>query len=355
MMATTSSTSSSTSSALAEIVAHPRVETRRTISPYDLTSAKTIEEVRKEREEDKLHQFLMGLDETLYGAIKSNLLSRVPLPTLEEAYNALTLDEEAKHLSRDNDVRGDGVSIAVQANSPRVACTICGRTGHIADNCFRKIGYPEWWGENPKPNSNFRGKSGNNSSKGNSNHGGVGRGTTTTSVGSMMGKNTNSAQVNNVFTNSAPVNTVLSHNPPLTSADRVGISGLNNDQWNLLVKLLEERRTNPAVHQSGKVSVSHDVVFQESVFPFPADQSSSSQSLSSQPRLVANELVIDSDQFDDFNQNSPEELIDTTSTSTVSPVNSHDQTLSPPSHIPETAANSTQPESVSVSDTIETQ
>ena len=38
-------------------------------------TTKTMEEVRKEREEDKLHQLLMGLDETLYGGVKSSLLS----------------------------------------------------------------------------------------------------------------------------------------------------------------------------------------------------------------------------------------------------------------------------------------
>ncbi|KAG7579359.1 Integrase catalytic core [Arabidopsis thaliana x Arabidopsis arenosa] len=149
----------------------------------DYQRAKKMEEVRKEREEDKLHQFLMGLDDTLYGAVKSNLLSRIPLPSLEEAYNALTMDEEAKQLSQDNEGRADGVSFAVQTTPSRkpfdnrAVCNICGRTRHIADNCFRKIGYPEWWGENPKSNSNFRNKQGNNSGKGNSNYGGAGRGT----------------------------------------------------------------------------------------------------------------------------------------------------------------------------------
>ncbi|KAG7584011.1 Retrotransposon Copia-like N-terminal [Arabidopsis suecica] len=149
----------------------------------DYQRAKKMEEVRKEREEDKLHQFLMGLDDTLYGAVKSNLLSRIPLPSLEEAYNALTMDEEAKQLSQDNEGRADGVSFAVQTTPSRkpfdnrAVCNICGRTRHIADNCFRKIGYPEWWGENPKSNSNFRNKQGNNSGKGNSNYGGAGRAT----------------------------------------------------------------------------------------------------------------------------------------------------------------------------------
>jgi len=120
----------------------------------DYQQAKTMEEVRKEREEDKLHQFLMGLDESMYGAVKSALLSRVPLPSLEEAYNTLTQDEESKSLSRLHDERNDGVSFAVQT-TPRtrsltknkdsaIVCSHCGRLGHLAENCFKLVGYPPW-------------------------------------------------------------------------------------------------------------------------------------------------------------------------------------------------------------------
>ncbi|XP_020883385.1 uncharacterized protein LOC110229020 [Arabidopsis lyrata subsp. lyrata] len=225
----------------------------------DYQRAKTMEEVRKEREEDKLHQFLMGLDDALYGSVKSNLLSRVPLPSLEEAYNALCLDEESKNLSRDNDVREDGVSFVVQTNVARkffenrgssVSCTICGRTGHIADNCFRKIGYPEWWGENTKQNSNFRNKSGNQAAKGNSNSSGMSQGRTTTSVGSMMGKGSTSAQANHVST--ALLNTAIAtKTPSLTSADRVGIIGLSNEEWNSVVNALAKRNSPPDDTPSG--------------------------------------------------------------------------------------------------------
>ena len=111
----------------------------------DYQQAKTMEEVRKEREEHKLHQFLMRLDETEYGAIKSSLLSRVPLPTLDEAYNTLVQDEESKQLGRMNTERVDGVSFAVQATRSKssqdrkggsVTCTNCGHPGHVADDCF---------------------------------------------------------------------------------------------------------------------------------------------------------------------------------------------------------------------------
>lgn len=69
-----------------------------------------MEEVRQEGDEDKLRQFLMGFDETEYGAVKSALLSRVPLPSIEEAYKMLTRDEESKSLGQMNTERRQSVS-----------------------------------------------------------------------------------------------------------------------------------------------------------------------------------------------------------------------------------------------------
>lgn len=104
----------------------------------DFQRAKTSEEIAREREEDKLHQFLMGLDETLFGAVKSSLLSRDPLPSLDEAYQVVKQDEESKRASRMMEERHECVSFAVQASSrlrqhkelwdPSVVCSSCGRT-----------------------------------------------------------------------------------------------------------------------------------------------------------------------------------------------------------------------------------
>lgn len=114
----------------------------------DYQRGKTMEEIIKEREVEKLHQFLMGLDESLYGSVKSNLLSRDLLPTLDEAYNVLTQDEESKLVGRLHEERSDGVSFAVQTSlKPRsgtVVCATCGKAGHLAENCFKKIGYSPW-------------------------------------------------------------------------------------------------------------------------------------------------------------------------------------------------------------------
>nr|KYP46964.1 hypothetical protein KK1_031446 [Cajanus cajan] len=43
----------------------------------DITS-----QLDKRREEERLHQFLMGLDDVVYGTVRSNLLANDPLPSL---------------------------------------------------------------------------------------------------------------------------------------------------------------------------------------------------------------------------------------------------------------------------------
>ncbi|XP_074306997.1 uncharacterized protein LOC141642178 [Silene latifolia] len=50
-------------------------------------------EIAKEKEEEKVHQFLMGLDNKLYGHVRSNLLMEDPITSLPRAY-ALVLREE---------------------------------------------------------------------------------------------------------------------------------------------------------------------------------------------------------------------------------------------------------------------
>lgn len=57
----------------------------------------------------------MGLDESMFGAVKSSLLSRDPLPFLDEAYQVVAQDEESKRANRLMEERNDSVSFAVQA------------------------------------------------------------------------------------------------------------------------------------------------------------------------------------------------------------------------------------------------
>lgn len=124
--------------------------------------------MEKEREEDKLHEFLKGLDESLYGSVKSNMLSRDPLPSLDEAYSAVLQDEDSKHTSRVVNEKMDNMACAARSGSSsgagrtypdreeraKLRCTSCGNRGQLAVSCFRTVGYPEWWGDRPKGKPN---------------------------------------------------------------------------------------------------------------------------------------------------------------------------------------------------------
>lgn len=77
----------------------------------------------------------MDLDENLYRSVKSALLSRAPLLTLDEAYNALTHDKKSKLNGRMNDDRNETVSFAIQTAS-KARCTFINRGGKdISTTC----------------------------------------------------------------------------------------------------------------------------------------------------------------------------------------------------------------------------
>ncbi|CAL9223818.1 unnamed protein product [Arabidopsis halleri] len=48
----------------------------------------------KDREEDKVHQFLFGLDDTHFRTVRSSLVSRVPIQPMEEVYNMVRQEED---------------------------------------------------------------------------------------------------------------------------------------------------------------------------------------------------------------------------------------------------------------------
>ena len=49
--------------------------------------------LEKKREEERVHTFLMGLDETAYGRVRSNILAHNPLPNLNKVYSILIQEE----------------------------------------------------------------------------------------------------------------------------------------------------------------------------------------------------------------------------------------------------------------------
>ncbi|GAU48759.1 hypothetical protein TSUD_281100 [Trifolium subterraneum] len=70
----------------------------------------------KQREEEKVHQFLMGLDDVLYGTTRSSLLATDPLPPLNRVYATLVQEERVKAVSRTKEERTKIVGLAVQTD-----------------------------------------------------------------------------------------------------------------------------------------------------------------------------------------------------------------------------------------------
>ncbi|KAJ0031329.1 hypothetical protein Pint_14443 [Pistacia integerrima] len=103
-------------------------------------------ELDKRREEERLHQFLMGLDDSTYGTVRFNILSAEPLPNLNRAYAMIVQEERVRHMTQGREQRGEPMAFAVQTGSnskgridtkdKSTVCTNCSKTGHNADSCF---------------------------------------------------------------------------------------------------------------------------------------------------------------------------------------------------------------------------
>ncbi|KAJ4751619.1 Retroelement pol polyprotein-like [Rhynchospora pubera] len=111
----------------------------------------------KEKEEEKIHQFLMGLEDSIFGTVRSQILGMDPLPNLSRVYSMVVQEERHRTVVRGRDDRREAVGFAVQVNRPevnqhkggageRVVCTHCNKPGHEVSRCFEIIGYPEGWG-----------------------------------------------------------------------------------------------------------------------------------------------------------------------------------------------------------------
>ncbi|GKA02571.1 retrovirus-related pol polyprotein from transposon TNT 1-94 [Tanacetum coccineum] len=118
-------------------------------------------------EDEKTHQFLTGLDETLYGTVISNLLAQDPLPNLNKIYSTLVQKERVKSVVSTKEERGEVMSFVVNT-TPRSygrgdrkkenKCTNCNHIGHESSRCFEIIRYLEWWNKHPRRSRQVAGR-----------------------------------------------------------------------------------------------------------------------------------------------------------------------------------------------------
>ena len=74
-------------------------------------------QLEKRREEEKVHQFFMGLADAIFGIVCSNLLASKPLPPLNSMYLTLIQEERMKSITRTKEDRGETMGLAVQAGN----------------------------------------------------------------------------------------------------------------------------------------------------------------------------------------------------------------------------------------------
>ncbi|CAO2839435.1 unnamed protein product [Amaranthus hypochondriacus] len=112
---------------------------------------------------NRLYQFLAGLDES-YDKDRRDLLIQSPLPTVEEAYAGIRREMLRRGImkrvpSSESDSSGIGGGYTVKSKTYRkndekshLRCSHCGGTRHTKSECFKLIGYPEWWPDSKKKN-----------------------------------------------------------------------------------------------------------------------------------------------------------------------------------------------------------
>ena len=104
------------------------------------------ERVIKMINDEKTHQFLMGVNDESFSAVRSQVLARDPLPSIDTIFNIIQQEENHKHMMMERDHRAEhGVAFAARvqpASNEKPTCKHCGKYGHDETNCYEVIGYP---------------------------------------------------------------------------------------------------------------------------------------------------------------------------------------------------------------------
>ncbi|KAG5547669.1 hypothetical protein RHGRI_013386 [Rhododendron griersonianum] len=125
--------------------------------------------------EDRLMQFLMGLNDT-YNPIRGQILLLKPVPDIREAYNMVTQDEKQGEIGNNSPADNFSVAAAVRfskssnpnkfsgnssfspsnSNTEGLFCKYCKKDTHTIENCYKLYEFPLG---HPRHDPNFKPKS----------------------------------------------------------------------------------------------------------------------------------------------------------------------------------------------------
>ncbi|XP_057529771.1 uncharacterized protein LOC130808310 [Amaranthus tricolor] len=112
-------------------------------------------------QQNRLYQFLAGINES-FDKERRDLLLLDPLPIVEEANASIRREVIRRHImktepSSDLESPGSGGVFSARGRTYRrdddkthLKCTHCGGTRHTKNECFKLVGYPEWWPDTKK-------------------------------------------------------------------------------------------------------------------------------------------------------------------------------------------------------------
>ncbi|KAL3619723.1 hypothetical protein CASFOL_034635 [Castilleja foliolosa] len=128
--------------------------------PNDMETPNDILKFNKRMQTFRLYQFLHGAD-LKFDSVKKDLLKETPLPTVETAYSALRREAARVIIVNHSAKSSDNFGLA-QSRKPKtetkteavdkkkLRCDHCNKVGHLKKGCFKLIGYPDWFENNPK-------------------------------------------------------------------------------------------------------------------------------------------------------------------------------------------------------------
>ncbi|VFR02161.1 unnamed protein product [Cuscuta campestris] len=226
-------------------------------SSYELKNADTpgliITQVKLnalaiQRDKEKVHQFLMGLDNEGYGSLRSNIIATEPLPPLNRVYSTIIQQEGVLKTTQEEERNPVGFVVTSKFDrdaTKDLKCKHCGLSGHEKSGCFQLVGYPEWWGDRPRVLNPGRGN---------------GRGNNT--GGRRGGRGGNAGRANRGGAGGGPAGGPAAHTAQANATDggralhQPNLPSLTTNQWNTLMGLLNKKDSGMESKFSGMTNTS---------------------------------------------------------------------------------------------------